>query len=264
MDSALDQPFFYCDPSDNARDTHLPSEENFFISEEDLRGDVGDVLDLPMETSQDPKAKVEGTMGLSPLSNQLPPQLQAAMQEHLTAQQAGQNTTQYIQTSQPPAAFMHDQTPQPAGNNIPVLPTRPPGAPQAVVPQRLAPIQCNVPLGPGEVLNVIVEAGTADGHTVIMKADKVPSNEIQAVDTRPLYQCGYCQALKPSEGAGTYGKGVRIRCECGGKHADGKTRMHANWTRKTPPGRPAGNSLMALYISDTQQTGNAQLIPMAD
>ena len=27
---------------------------------------------------------------------------------------------------------------------------------------------------------------------------------------------------------------VRIRCDCGGKHGDGKSRMHANWRRVEP------------------------------
>jgi len=42
------------------------------------------------------------------------------------------------------------------------------------------------------------------------------------------YQCGYCGDRKISTSAGSDGR-VRIRCECGGKHADGKPRMHAKW-----------------------------------
>ena len=38
-------------------------------------------------------------------------------------------------------------------------------------------------------------------------------------------------ALSLSQAAGSDGKGVRIRCGCGGKHADHTPRMHANWKR---------------------------------
>jgi len=44
----------------------------------------------------------------------------------------------------------------------------------------------------------------------------------------PTYSCGYCGALKKSSSSGADGR-VKIRCECGGKHRDGKMRMHANW-----------------------------------
>jgi len=42
------------------------------------------------------------------------------------------------------------------------------------------------------------------------------------------YQCGYCKVVKVSTSTGGDGR-VRIRCECGGKHQDGKPRMHAKW-----------------------------------
>jgi len=42
------------------------------------------------------------------------------------------------------------------------------------------------------------------------------------------YQCGYCGERKISTSAGGDGR-VRIRCECGGKHADNQPRMHAKW-----------------------------------
>jgi len=46
--------------------------------------------------------------------------------------------------------------------------------------------------------------------------------------SEPWYMCGYCGVRKPSTSAGGDGR-VRIRCECGGKHRDRKSRMHANW-----------------------------------
>lgn len=42
------------------------------------------------------------------------------------------------------------------------------------------------------------------------------------------YECGYCSVRKTSSSAGRDGY-VRIRCECGGKHRDSTTRLHAKW-----------------------------------
>lgn len=42
------------------------------------------------------------------------------------------------------------------------------------------------------------------------------------------YECGYCKVRKVSTSTGGDGR-VRIRCECGGKHSDGRPRMHAKW-----------------------------------
>jgi len=42
------------------------------------------------------------------------------------------------------------------------------------------------------------------------------------------YVCGYCGHSRTSASACSDGR-VRIRCACGGKHKDGKPRMHANW-----------------------------------
>jgi len=42
------------------------------------------------------------------------------------------------------------------------------------------------------------------------------------------FECGYCNSKKISMSTGRDGH-VRIRCECGGKHGDNKTRMHAKW-----------------------------------
>jgi hypothetical protein len=45
------------------------------------------------------------------------------------------------------------------------------------------------------------------------------------------YECGYCSSFKVSTSSGSDGR-VRIRCECGGKHRDGKPRMHAKWVAR--------------------------------
>jgi hypothetical protein len=47
------------------------------------------------------------------------------------------------------------------------------------------------------------------------------------------FQCGYCNAIKGSMSTGGDGH-VRIRCKCGGKHGDGKMRMHARWKMLGP------------------------------
>ena len=54
------------------------------------------------------------------------------------------------------------------------------------------------------------------------------------------YQCGYCKANKVSTSTGGDGR-VRIRCDCGGKHQDGKPRMHAKWKlcRSVSPEAPS-------------------------
>eukprot|EP00658_Telonema_sp_P-2_P017941 TRINITY_DN17009_c0_g1_i1.p1 TRINITY_DN17009_c0_g1~~TRINITY_DN17009_c0_g1_i1.p1 ORF type:complete len:380 (+),score=77.62 TRINITY_DN17009_c0_g1_i1:176-1315(+) len=70
--------------------------------------------------------------------------------------------------------------------------------------------------------NVIAFSANGDGQQCVMEAIPLPDSGT------PLYQCGYCRAVKSSSSAGADGR-VRIRCECGGKHKDGKARMHANW-----------------------------------
>ena len=51
------------------------------------------------------------------------------------------------------------------------------------------------------------------------------------------YICGYCRRRKTSASACADGR-VRIRCECGGQHADNKPRMHATWSPVTPNTAP--------------------------
>jgi len=59
--------------------------------------------------------------------------------------------------------------------------------------------------------------------TVLGKRKQVRMDE-------PVYSCAYCGKKKTSTSTGSDGR-VRIRCKCGGKHADKKARMHANWKR---------------------------------
>lgn len=49
--------------------------------------------------------------------------------------------------------------------------------------------------------------------------------------------CGYCKRVKSSTSSCSDGR-VRIRCECGGQHSDGKPRMHATWTPVDGPVTP--------------------------
>merc|ERR1712166_359678 len=48
-----------------------------------------------------------------------------------------------------------------------------------------------------------------------------------------MYVCNYCKRHKPSASKGQDGR-VRIRCECGGRHRDGTSRMHAQWSAAPP------------------------------
>lgn len=75
--------------------------------------------------------------------------------------------------------------------------------------------------------NVIAFNANANGPQCVMEAIPLPDSGT------PLYQCGYCRSVKSSSSAGADGR-VRIRCECGGKHKDGKARMHANWNLVKP------------------------------
>jgi len=80
------------------------------------------------------------------------------------------------------------------------------------------------------------EAGEGTSLAIMPSADSqqaLQNIEHTIADARaaePWYMCGYCGVRKPSTSAGGDGR-VRIRCECGGKHQDRKSRMHANWRR---------------------------------
>jgi len=54
-----------------------------------------------------------------------------------------------------------------------------------------------------------------------------------AAEVRVLYRCTYCGKTKSSTSHGGDGR-VRIRCKCGGKYADNKDRLHANWKLVDP------------------------------
>lgn len=82
---------------------------------------------------------------------------------------------------------------------------------------------------------VVCTADKPGGGQILMEAQPVPLDDDHGT---PMYQCGYCQSIKTSSSAGADGR-VRIRCECGGKHQDGKSRMHANWNPvASRPGAP--------------------------
>jgi len=66
------------------------------------------------------------------------------------------------------------------------------------------------------------------------------------------YQCGYCGDRKISTSAGGDGR-VRIRCECGGKHADATPRMHAKWKLCTDT--PLANDILESDQVPTAPTG---------
>jgi len=74
----------------------------------------------------------------------------------------------------------------------------------------------------------IIKVRSCDDLTAVVE-EKGEGQEEDFVE----YECGYCAVRKVSSSSGSDGR-VRIRCECGGKHADGKARMHARW-------RPTGS-----------------------
>jgi len=51
----------------------------------------------------------------------------------------------------------------------------------------------------------------------------------EVAEDMDTYVCNYCKRHKLSASNGQDGR-VRIRCECGGKHRDGTSRMHAQWS----------------------------------
>jgi len=81
-------------------------------------------------------------------------------------------------------------------------------------PLLLVTVECEAPGG-----NVVSEARPAEGE-----------REPAPLRLEGSYRCGYCHAIKLSSAEGR----VRIRCGCGGKHQDGKPRMHTNWERVDP------------------------------
>ena len=77
------------------------------------------------------------------------------------------------------------------------------------------------------------------------------------VTTKPdaikrTYICKYCGLRKEAAMASADGR-VRIRCPCGGKHADGIVRMHANW-KEDGSGAASlpENSVQGLVVSEME------------
>lgn len=87
---------------------------------------------------------------------------------------------------------------------------------------------------------VMVECEVPGRGTVVVEATPVHVDpEMVATPGYEFtYRCGYCATLKKSSSTTDEGR-VRIRCGCGGKHQDGKPRMHANWDPvASQPGGP--------------------------
>lgn len=81
------------------------------------------------------------------------------------------------------------------------------------------------------------------------------------------YICGYCKRHKSSASSNIDGR-VRIRCECGGQHQDGKPRMHATWSLvesppPSPPGSPSSNDTEALWTEQVSQQPTKRRAPPA-
>ena len=83
------------------------------------------------------------------------------------------------------------------------------------------------------------------------------------------YVCGHCNRHKTSTSSCSDGR-VRIRCECGGQHHDGKARMHATWSSvqdKTPYARndkqlvsvPIGKKIIFVEETGQQSTQPARM-----
>jgi len=113
---------------------------------------------------------------------------------------------------------------------------------------------------PNSAYTVMVNGQSGAGHHVLMEASPVPDDS----DSAPMYQCGYCQSIKTSSSAGADGR-VRIRCECGGKHQDGKSRMHANWNPlASRPGAPIpalGNARLMAKGNKMRQNNVTYVAP---
>ena len=69
---------------------------------------------------------------------------------------------------------------------------------------------------------------SVDTEGVCIHDQKIPGKGHPGVsgEVRTEYQCNYCGCVRTSASAGSDGR-VRIRCECGGRHRDQKSRMHA-------------------------------------
>lgn len=98
-------------------------------------------------------------------------------------------------------------------DNIPEVP--------AVVQARPAP-QKKAPAAAKPKAIVVSDA------PVVHREGYMRSKAHEARGVEQDYACGYCGHARTSASACSDGR-VRIRCACGGKHRDGKPRMHANW-----------------------------------
>ena len=72
-----------------------------------------------------------------------------------------------------------------------------------------------------------------------------------------IYICGYCDRRKTSTSRCADGR-VRIRCQCGGQHKDGKPRMHATWilfgaSNSQTSGSGQDNAQEWVFVDDTNK-----------
>ena len=75
-------------------------------------------------------------------------------------------------------------------------------------------------------------------------------------DVLKVYVCGYCGRHKTSISRCADGR-VRIRCQCGGQHKDGKPRMHATWTLAAGCNSDSGQGGW-IFVDDTHDTHKQQ------
>lgn len=88
--------------------------------------------------------------------------------------------------------------------------------------------------------------------TIVHREGYMRSKAHEAKGSEQDYACGYCGHARTSASACSDGR-VRIRCACGGKHRDGKPRMHANWKLVKKP----SNDALSTNTSTSELAGVA-------
>jgi len=110
--------------------------------------------------------------------------------------------------------------------NTTLLPNVEPPSAASLIPQAVHAIMQSVqPSGDGPSIS-----NPINNRPVVNEA--IPSSGLHPrAPNATDYVCCYCGTEKRSKSTGADQR-VRIRCECGGFHRDGKPRMHANWRPK--------------------------------
>lgn len=137
------------------------------------------------------------------------------------------------QTAPPATTFVPHLLPGVGSTGLPYKIERNP----AVTMPQVAPPSPASPVGMGEM-------PTVSKNTLNLVTSLLMNGLVS--DDYSEFECGYCGARKLSTSQARDGR-VRIRCECGGRYGDRKTRMHARWTvvnahprRKAVLGLPTG------------------------